>query len=218
MNNRYTLPLAVAAAVHTSLLFAFRHSGESPLPPGKPVPLPAEVIKIERFEERVDPVETGTQQKATPTSERSTLEEPLPRPDSGPITIIAPATPLFRSSNPTFDIPMVGAPNGDLLGTETRGIFSMTHLDKTPHAQVQATPDYPFSAKRDGLNGNVLVEFLVDETGRVSNPTVVSSSDRIFEEPSLRAVLKWRFEPGRRDGKIVRFKMAVPVAFRLSND
>jgi protein TonB len=61
-----------------------------------------------------------------------------------------------------------------------------------------------------------MVEFLVDESGRVNHPHVVSSSDRVFEEAAVRAVAKWQFEPGRRDGKIVRFRMTVPIVFRLS--
>jgi protein TonB len=46
----------------------------------------------------------------------------------------------------------------------------------------------------------------------------VRSSDRIFEEAALRAVARWKFEPGRRDGRIVRFKMSVPIVFRLDEN
>jgi protein TonB len=60
-----------------------------------------------------------------------------------------------------------------------------------------------------------MVEFVVDESGNVLNPRVVSSSDRAFEENTLRAVAKWKFEPGRRDGRTVRFRMSVPVVFKL---
>jgi protein TonB len=38
----------------------------------------------------------------------------------------------------------------------------------------------------------------------------------MFEEPTLRAVAKWQFEPGRRDGRIVKFRMTVPVLFNLN--
>ena len=47
---------------------------------------------------------------------------------------------------------------------------------------------------------------------------VVESSDRVFEEAAVRAVAKWRFEPGRRDGRVVRFRMAVPIVFALNAD
>ena len=66
------------------------------------------------------------------------------------------------------------------------------------------------------MRGKVVVEFLVDEAGRVLNPHIVSSSDVIFEEPTLRAVEKWRFAPGTRHGTPVRFRMSVPVTFDLN--
>jgi TonB family protein len=63
----------------------------------------------------------------------------------------------------------------------------------------------------------VEVEFTVDETGAVVNPWVVSSTRRSFEEPTLRAVEKWRFVPGRRLGQVVSFRMRVPVLFNLND-
>ncbi|MEO5961553.1 MAG: energy transducer TonB, partial [Opitutaceae bacterium] len=66
--------------------------------------------------------------------------------------------------------------------------------------------------------GEVLVNFMVDEAGRVSEARVVRSSDSVFEEPTLRAVSKWRFEPGRVHGDLVRFRMSVPVVFSLKED
>ena len=89
-------------------------------------------------------------------------------------------------------------------------------LDNTPRTRFQPAPHYPPSARSTGLTGEVLVEFTVDESGRVLDPHIVRSSDRMFEEPSLRAVAKWQFEPGRSGGRIVRFRMAVPVVFNLN--
>jgi protein TonB len=56
---------------------------------------------------------------------------------------------------------------------------------------------------------------VVDERGRVIDPRIVRSSERVFEESTLRAISKWQFEPGRRQGKVVRFRMTVPVMFNL---
>jgi protein TonB len=42
---------------------------------------------------------------------------------------------------------------------------------------------------------------------------VQSSSDPVFEAPSLAAVKQWKFEPGKRNGKPVRFRMRVPITF-----
>jgi protein TonB len=82
---------------------------------------------------------------------------------------------------------------------------------------MQASPVYPVQDKSLGVTGAVEVEFTVDETGAVINPWVVSSTHRSFEEPTLRAVEKWRFVPGRHHGQVVRFRMRVPVLFNLND-
>jgi outer membrane biosynthesis protein TonB len=48
------------------------------------------------------------------------------------------------------------------------------------------------------------------------NPYVISRTDPLFEEAALRAVGHWRFAPGRHHGRVVRFKMAVPIVFRMN--
>jgi protein TonB len=65
------------------------------------------------------------------------------------------------------------------------------------------------------VSGEVYVDFVVDERGQVTNPQVVKSSNPVFNDPTLRAVSKWQFEPGRRNGKVVKFRMTVPVMFSL---
>src|ERR1051326_5898792 len=72
-------------------------------------------------------------------------------------------------------------------------------LDRDPNARSQTPPEYPHAAKAKGLTGEVLVKFLVDTTGCVHDAVVVRSTDRIFEEAAVRAILRWRFEPGKHD-------------------
>ncbi|MCX6953581.1 MAG: energy transducer TonB [Verrucomicrobia bacterium] len=94
----------------------------------------------------------------------------------------------------------------------------VSDLDHVPLARMKARPAYPFAARRVGLSGEVVVEFEVDETGVVSSTQAVRSSDRVFVDSALRAVAEWKFEPGKKDGKPVRFRMALPIVFSLSGD
>jgi protein TonB len=105
---------------------------------------------------------------------------------------------------------------GDRLGPAS-DIIPASLLDKPPRAQSQVSPIYPSLEKSTGTTGAVEVEFTVDETGKVVNPWVVSSTHRAFEESTLRAVAQWRFAPGRNHGKVVRFRMRVPVLFNLND-
>lgn len=92
-------------------------------------------------------------------------------------------------------------------------IFSLSDLDQTPRVVYQPAPDYPPDMKRKKMQGTVHVLFLVDAGGAVQNPIVQKSTHPAFERPALQAVRKWRFEPGKRNGQAVQFKMKVPVTF-----
>jgi protein TonB len=62
--------------------------------------------------------------------------------------------------------------------------------------------------------GTVYIVFLVDEEGRVQNPVVQQSPDPVFDRAALDAIKKWKFEPGKRNGKPVRFRMRQPITFK----
>jgi len=104
------------------------------------------------------------------------------------------------------------------IGVSGPDIFSIGKLDRAPRATVQLPPEYPYAMKHSGTNGSVLVEFDVNAEGRVVRAEAIRYSDREFAEPAVRAVKKWQFEPGRRHGKVVPFRMAVPIEFGLENN
>ncbi|HKX46297.1 MAG TPA: energy transducer TonB [Planctomycetota bacterium] len=94
-------------------------------------------------------------------------------------------------------------------------LFSLADLDQRPRATYQPSP--VLSAKvRKAAPGTVYVLFVVDQRGRVESPTVQSSTDPVLERPALDAVKQWRFEPGKRGGQAVRFRMRVPITFPAS--
>lgn len=94
-------------------------------------------------------------------------------------------------------------------------LFSLADLDQAPQAIYQPMP-MPTPETRKKAPGQVFVLFEVDANGRVVNPTVQTSTDPVFERPALSAVRQWKFEPGRRKGQAVRFRMRVPITFPKS--
>ncbi len=91
--------------------------------------------------------------------------------------------------------------------------FASRGNDKKPRPVYQVPPKYPAALRRQGIEGVVKVELVVDANGRVSNPRVVSSPDRAFEQPAVDAVRQWKFEAGVRGGKPAPFKILVPIRF-----
>jgi len=96
----------------------------------------------------------------------------------------------------------------------TEQIFALADLDQPPRALVQPAPEYPAALRKQKLDGTVYVLFMVDRTGRVENPIVQKSTDPGFESAALQAVKRWKFEPGKRNGEPVVFRMRVPITFK----
>ena len=74
---------------------------------------------------------------------------------------------------------------------------------------------YPEMAKQAGLEGKVIVQFVVDREGRVQDPTVLRSIHTLLDEAALEAVRGLRFHPGKQRDRPVSVKMSLPIAFRL---
>jgi TonB family protein len=84
---------------------------------------------------------------------------------------------------------------------------------------VRIAPDYPPEALRQGLEGRVILEFTVTAEGAIKDISVVESSAPIFEEPSIRALSRWRYSPRVIDGSAVeRVGIQTVISFALKRD
>ncbi len=77
---------------------------------------------------------------------------------------------------------------------------------------------YPQAARAAGVEGRVIVQFTVDETGAVADPVVVRGVGSGLDEEAVRAIRTLRFAPGEQEGKVVPMQMALPVTFRLGGE
>ncbi|WP_372794265.1 energy transducer TonB [Pontiella sp.] len=99
-------------------------------------------------------------------------------------------------------------------GEDVDAIFSLSDLDQKPRVVYQPAPVYPPELARKGMQGTVYVLFLVDKSGRTKDLKVQKSTHPAFNNPALKAVKQWKFEPGKRKGKPVQFRMRVPITFQ----
>jgi TonB family protein len=88
--------------------------------------------------------------------------------------------------------------------------------DKMPQVISRERPNYPSALRRSRQQGEVLMEFVVDEKGSVKDAVVVRSDHPAFEEPAIEALMKWKFKPGTTKGKPVAVKMRQPIVFNLN--
>lgn len=75
--------------------------------------------------------------------------------------------------------------------------------------------NYPEQAKENGLEGRVIVQFVVDESGNVTDPTVIKGPGGGLNEEALRVVRQAEFDPGQQRGKPVPVKLSLPIRFSL---
>ena len=98
------------------------------------------------------------------------------------------------------------------------GVFELADTLPTPEGGLEGLQrrlEYPPSARDDGVEGVVVVQFVVDEGGAVTDAEVVRSPDPRLSEAALRAVRASRFTPGGQGERPVKVRMALPLTFRL---
>lgn len=84
-------------------------------------------------------------------------------------------------------------------------------------AALQKNIRYPEMARKAGIEGRVIVQFIVNEEGEVENPRVIRGIGGGCDEEALRAVSNALFKPGRQRGIPVRVQYSLPVIFKLQN-
>lgn len=78
---------------------------------------------------------------------------------------------------------------------------------------------YPVEAHKAGIQGRVVVSFVVNKDGTVKDAKIVRSVDKSIDAEALRvisAMPKW--QPGYQDGKAVSVRYTLPVTFRLTGE
>jgi len=74
---------------------------------------------------------------------------------------------------------------------------------------------YPERAIRNGIEGRVFVQFIINEDGNVESPEVIRGIGHGCDVEVVNAVKKIRFLPGMQRGRPVRVKFTISVLFRL---
>ena len=129
------------------------------------------------------------------------------------------------------DLPKVtGVATPAAIGTftpnthESEGVFDV--VEKMPEFPGGTTEmmkylatnvKYPEEAFSKGIEGRVLVQFIVEEDGSISGIKVVKKVNDAIDAEAVRVVEnmpKWK--PGMQNGQVVRVKYTIPITFRLS--
>lgn len=114
--------------------------------------------------------------------------------------------PADDPDNPVFEVveQMPEFPDGGMSGL-------MQFLSKNIR--------YPVNAQKNGTQGRVTVQFVVNADGSISNIGIIRGVDPELDGEAVRVISTMpNWKPGMQKGKAVRVKYTVPVMFRLSDN
>lgn len=179
-------------------------------PPAETKP---EAFLIEKWKPSPPPSETRDDQKTQTPLETKIIDKKV-RP---------------RREQPKIDIPrgnsLIGINNGieiDISSTFREivsipdQIYNQTEVDQSPRVLRSFPPQYPYLAKRDNIEGWVVLRFVVDTEGMAEKVEVVAADPvGIFEEAALKAVTRYRFKAAIKNGEAVNCIIKQRIRFTL---
>ena len=78
------------------------------------------------------------------------------------------------------------------------------------------TIKYPEQAQKEGIQGRVIVQFIVNENGQVGDVTLARGVDASLDAEAIRVVKEMpKWTPGKMNGEDVAVKYTIPVNFAL---
>lgn len=84
---------------------------------------------------------------------------------------------------------------------------------------LQQNVQYPPTAIQNNVQGRVIVQFIIDETGQVGDVKVVRSVSEEVDAEAVRVIKSMpKFEPGRQGGEPVSVWYTLPIAFKMQGD
>jgi protein TonB len=147
----------------------------------------------------------------------------------GDVRLAAPSAarrPAVQEAGAVELAPSIGhiAPTGDALGGGLAGGGSKPLVPSAPlpvggdvkQARLLSStpPLYPVLAKTQHIEGNVRVDALVDENGKISAMKVISGPT-LLHQAAMDAVRQWKYQPATLDGKTVPMHLTVTLQFKL---
>jgi len=95
------------------------------------------------------------------------------------------------------------------------GVYKIGGGVSSPSLIYKVEPEYSEEARKAKFQGTVLLYVEVDEQGKPRNIRVIRPLGLGLDQKAIEAVEKWKFSPGKKDGKPVAVQAQIEVNFRL---
>ena len=108
-----------------------------------------------------------------------------------------------------------GPASSDAIGPDSAGPLPIANGVKAPVVIRRVEPIYPMVALRAKMAGTVVLQCIIDKSGKIRDAHVVSSTFAAFEQPATDAVQQWLFAPGTLRGQPVDTIFELTVKFQV---
>jgi protein TonB len=219
MRKDLVIGLLFSGSLHWSALYLT----QAPSAPKKHEAGVADVLQIEMPKlEAEEPEKKASEEPQDEDAVVSTIAPPslveIPNVVPNAVFVMTPEPPPppgIQTSKGVVTIPASPRPAG--WGRSFANLFDVSQLDQKPEARINPSPEYPYEARRNNIEGTVLVGFICDINGDVRDAYVISSAHHELDASAVRAISRWKFKPGKRGGKVVNAKMSLPFEFKITN-
>ncbi len=126
------------------------------------------------------------------------------------------SAPVASPEIKTYDARVTPPPPQDAATVTPDGPVRRSEGALRKDAVNRAVPEYPSDLKARRVSGDVQVEVLIDETGKVVEARAVGGT-REFHQSAINAARKWTFKPFLMNGTAVRVIGVVTFRFWISN-
>ncbi|MBP2643349.1 MAG: hypothetical protein H6Q67_1236 [Firmicutes bacterium] len=162
-----------------------------------------------------------------PTPITNTVSRPAQQagPCDDPLPSVSPALPgesgatsvaQFVSSAPSGDVTAISMGTGTTNGSQGEEVGDGNRGETGANCLYAPKPAYPYTARKAGWEGVVVLRVLIDSDGAVASVTVRNGSGYdLLDSAAAQVVKKWRFLPAKRGGVPVVSFHDIKVRFRL---
>jgi TonB family protein len=105
--------------------------------------------------------------------------------------------------------------NGNIKGMDFGAYVPFYQVDELPVAIIAISPVYPEEARRNGIEGRVIMLIYIDEEGTVKKVEIQKSPSDLLSESAMKAVKSAKFRPAKIGGKARAVCMQLTLHFKL---
>ena len=186
---------------------------DSSLTVGKATIVPSE--HIDGDVEYQSPVDTAIIEKDSSKIKKRTAEFAVPEKEDSYVETLGEVC-VIEEPGPVITDPVIADAPMAKIGETVDQMPSFPGGENKMLEYLESNLRYPVLAEENGIQGRVVVSFIIEKDGSINDVKVEKHIEKVFDKESVRLVKNMpKWNPGKKDGEPVRVRHSIPIMFRL---